>query len=778
MAYNSISGYSTTRITGLASGMDTDTLVQNLMKTEQSKIDRLYKQNAKLEWKKDAYTGINSQIKDFREKFMSVLSDDNVFGTSIYRQYKINMEASKYLTIKGTSTASVGSHSITGFKMAEAATAQGAKHRNRTVSTTGTAGTNMSAVSKGAVALESGWKGKTLDQLKNTDGNNFFDFTGTNTTELKFKVNGKEFSFDASTATLDDVLNAVNNQSAGAKMSVSSDGFISLESTSKGANVTLKLENMENSPRVFADNGVFGTSFGIVKATNAVSTDMTFAQIEAAAGRVYADDDGKISFKINGETFSFDKHTKLEDALDEINNNSKANVTISYDTANDKFTIKSNAEGSGAKLQFENIGSTRAFGSNGLFKIDAGSITNYQSVDRQTDTIAEAAEKMGVKLQLDDKGMFSFSIKAKNSDGEEVIKDFSFDPSKITLQKMIDQVNGDPDLNVKLNYSQITDSFTFTSGETGADASFELISKNGVNAFGGADSFFGIGAGTYAGTNAVVMIDGERVEQSSNNFVLDGISFNLKTNFNSSVNENGEVVFGDAEAIDFSVTQDVDTVVDKVKAFVEEYNQLVSYLNGLISEEVDYDYEPLSEDERKSLSEDEIEKWDAQAKKGIMRNDNMISSLLSQMRMALFETVGDTGLSPSDIGLTTGSWNNKGQIQFDETKFRSALAENPDKVAQVMAGVSESKDENTKYKESGILSRFYTQMTSYEKTVKDNNLANTTKQISNNESKMQEMLERMYELEEKYYLQFAQMETLMSKYQSQSDWLSQQLGSM
>lgn len=777
MAYNSISGYNTTRITGLASGMDTDTLVKNLMQSEQSKIDRLYKQNAKLEWKKEAYTGINSQLKDFRNKFMSATSSDNIFAASAYRQFKVNMEANKYLDIKGTSLAAIGSHSITGFKMAEAATAQGTKHRNRTVSAIGTSGANMVAASKGEVELQDNWKTVTLENLKDSSGNNFFNFDSDK--KLKFKINDKEFSFDATTATLDDVINEVNSQAKNVKMSVDSKGFIDIKNMEKGANVTLKLENMEGSPRVFADNGVFGSSYGTIKSKSVISTNMTLAEIEEATGKVFGTDaNGKVTFKINDETFSFSKDRPLRAVLDEINENKNANVTISYSSSDDKFIIKSNSTGAGSKIKFENVSGSNMFGADGLFGIESGTATKYQTVDRQKDTIKTAAEKMGVALNLDSNGVFSFAIRTKDKDGKEVTKDFSFNAADTTLQKMIDTVNGDSTTNVKLNYSQITDSFTFTSGDTGTNASFMLINKSGSNAFGDENSFFGVGSGNYEGSNAILEIDGERVEQASNTFVLDGLEFTLKSNFNSSVNDSGEVVFGKAEAIDFSVSQDTDSVVSKVKNFVEEYNQIVAYLNELISEEIDYDYEPLTEEERKSLTEAEVDKWDAQAKKGILRNDNMISRLLTDMRTSLFEVVGDTGLSPHDIGLTTGAWTNKGQITFNEDKFRAALAENPEKVAQVMAGVSESSSETTVHKESGILTRFYDQMTSYESNNSKYALKNTTEMITQNETSMQDMLKKMYQMEENYYQKFAQMEALMTQYQNQSTWLSQQLGSL
>ena len=481
---------------------------------------------------------------------------------------------------------------------------------------------------------------------------------------------------------------------------------------------------------------------------------------------------GEISFRINGQLFSFTENDTLDTVMNDINSNTGANVTISFDEAADQFVIKSNSTVNGTKVILENE-TGRAFNEGGLFEIAAGETKNQTAITRDGDSIATAAAKMGINLQLDESGNFSFTIKGPyNSEtGQYVSKDFSFNPDTTSLQKMIDTVNADTDLNVKMTYSQITDSFVFTSGDTGSEATFELVNKDGVNAFGGADSFFGIAANQRAtGSNAVVMIDGERIEKSSNSFMLDGISITLNMSF--------EAVEGSDDELSFSVTQDVDGVVDKVKKFVEEYNSLIASLNDLLKEEIDYDYAPLTEEERSAMSDSEIEKWETEAKKGILRNDSTLSGLLSEMRMSLYEKVGETGLSPADIGLTTGAWYNNGQISFDEDVFREALKSNPDAVAQVMAATSTSTDATTKNANSGIVSRFFNQMTAFENTLTKTNIQNVDDAIAKNEYRMDELLAKMYELEEKYYMQFSQMETLMTKYQSQSDWLTQQLSAL
>lgn len=753
MATSPISSYSTSRITGLASGMDTDSLIQKLMKTEQMKLDRVFKQTTTLEWKKSAYTDINAQIKTFRDKFMNTLSADNVLSKSVYKANKVNYTENKYVDIKATSTASISSHKISGISLADYAKLDGVKHRNRYISASGDGGKNLVASTTGA-ALTGETAASTMEDV----------FGIASGEQVSFSINGEVFTFDH-TDTLQDVMNSVN---ASSKANVTMEFVgekITLTSKTAGESSKLVLKNI-TGPEVFGTNKAFG-AVGTVNATNKVDpATTTLAQLETITGNSFGFVGGAVKLKINDVEITLTNTMTVDDMLAEING-SAANVTASYDKNADKFYIRNNNGGSGAALKLENsVG--KVFGEKGLLGgIAAGTLSKYEAVDRDKDSIVTAAEKMGIKLQLDESGKFSFTV----SDGTKS-KDFSFDAKTTTLKSMIDKVNGDADINVTMSYSQITDSFTFTSGETGEASRITVSNKGGTNAFGGADSFFGIAAGTTTGKDAVIVIDGEEVKQASNSFVLDGIQFTLKANM-ATVDP-----ADDDKMINFSISQDIDSVVDKVKAFVAEYNKLVQSLNDRIHEEKDFDYEPLTQEELSAMSEKEIEKFETEAKKGLLRNDTTINSLLTTMRQSLFEKVGDTGLSPHDIGLTTGEWVNNGQIKFDEDKFRAALKENPDAVATVMAASSSSSDKAVARAESGLLGRYFDQLSDTQNTLTKTNIKNTDQAIYDNEKKMSDMLDRMYQMEERYYLQFAQMETLLTSYQQQSSWLTQQLGSL
>lgn len=70
MAIGSVYGYgASNRMTGLVSGMDTDSIVTSLLQAEQSKVDKIYRNKTKMEWKQEAYQGIyeNCCVRDLQK---------------------------------------------------------------------------------------------------------------------------------------------------------------------------------------------------------------------------------------------------------------------------------------------------------------------------------------------------------------------------------------------------------------------------------------------------------------------------------------------------------------------------------------------------------------------------------------------------------------------------------------------------------------------------------------------------------------------------------------
>ena len=235
-------------------------------------------------------------------------------------------------------------------------------------------------------------------------------------------------------------------------------------------------------------------------------------------------------------------------------------------------------------------------------------------------------------------------------------------------------------------------------------------------------------------------------------------------------------------AVRIEVRQDVDAVVDKIKEFVDLYNELVDEFNLATREEVFRDFPPLTDAQRADLSDKEIELWEEKARSGLLRSDSMLSGILSEMRVALGGAVQgvDGSTTLAQIGITTGSWYEYGRLNINEEKLRATVEENPDAVQHLFTNKSDNAAETGIARRlSAALDKGMERLTqtagkasiSYDQSFLGN-------QIRDYESRLSAMEERLLRYEESQWRKFTAMERVLGQLYSQGDWLTQQLMSM
>jgi flagellar hook-associated protein 2 len=326
---------------------------------------------------------------------------------------------------------------------------------------------------------------------------------------------------------------------------------------------------------------------------------------------------------------------------------------------------------------------------------------------------------------------------------------------------------------VDISISELTKKLTFQTKQTGASASLKIEEVSG-----NASEKLGLRTtGTEIGKNSIVQIKapGEssyvKLEKDSNNISIDGLTLNLinKTETNAPVTIN--------------VNLDGSSSVDKFKKFVEKYNSLIEKLNNKIIEKKNLNYKPLTEDQKKEMSEDEIKAWEEQAKKGLLSRDSNISNILVSLRQSIYSAVSGTGISITDIGIsTTSNYLDAGKLVIDEAKLKNALETKGDLVQKLFTQSGTTADQkgilqkmkdtlNTYIGSDGLLIK----KAGYENSrwVSDNQLS---KNIKEKNTVIQELEKKMYDKQERYYKLFAALERNMSNLNSQSNWLYSQLG--
>ncbi|WP_230199549.1 flagellar filament capping protein FliD [Bacillus testis] len=94
------------RVSGLASGMDIDSIVKDMMKAQKMPLDKLKQQKQILEWQRDDYRSMNTLLLGFRSELL------NMKMTSQYRVRMVSSSDESKLTATASNAASQGTHTI------------------------------------------------------------------------------------------------------------------------------------------------------------------------------------------------------------------------------------------------------------------------------------------------------------------------------------------------------------------------------------------------------------------------------------------------------------------------------------------------------------------------------------------------------------------------------------------------------------------------------------------------------------------------------------------
>lgn len=343
--------------------------------------------------------------------------------------------------------------------------------------------------------------------------------------------------------------------------------------------------------------------------------------------------------------------------------------------------------------------------------------------------------------------------------------DFSFDETQ-TVSQIIDTIN-QSSANVSLSYSNISDSFTLTSKVLGQGVKINSTETEG-NLL---NSLFKVTSPDYQiidGKNAILSVNGVEIERNSNYFEVNQFNLNL-------ISETSSKTI-------LSAKNNTSQVTEGISKFVEDYNKLIDKIYTLTSEKSEYrEYSPLTDAQKKEMSESEIELWEQKAKTGLVRNDTDLVSLMTELRQALFTQPNGISINLSDIGISTGAYSERGKLTIDTTKLNAALENRMDEVKSLFT----SNSDGLAIQFNSILNKYaQSSLSNPGRLVTVAGVKNTTSDIKNSlndriktiESSLVN-LKRMYETQkERYWKKFSNMETVMSKMNSQSSWLTQQLG--
>lgn len=305
-----------------------------------------------------------------------------------------------------------------------------------------------------------------------------------------------------------------------------------------------------------------------------------------------------------------------------------------------------------------------------------------------------------------------------------------------------------------------------TANKPGADIKMEMKIFNGSSAHTvtpGTDTNITItdskgGVYTHKGT--------------SNTVTLDGITFK----FTGEIPKDGVNITGKTDTKDTK---------DKLVSFVNDYNTLIEKLNKMTMEKPNKKYQPLTEEQKKEMSESEVKLWNEKVKQGQLSRDSDITRLSNSMKSIMSSMSGaleKIGISP----VADYQGTKHGTLKIDESKLDAALENNAEEVMNLLIGTRKDKDgkeikgvmhqlKDVLYNETVTVTASLIKKAGIDNSATSSN-NDLTRSIEKYNKKMADLEKDFARREQALYSKYARLEVSMNKYNSQQSMMAQQFG--
>lgn len=792
-------------ISGLASGMDTESMIENAVSGYKTKISTLQQKRTKVEWQQEVYRSIIGKMSSFSDKYTSYASSTNLLSSGFFNQAVKVTATGKYADMVSASGKTSSSVQILGVKqLARAAT--------YTVSGIGGKTADKPEFTGSAVDLS------VKKELSNVSGSLTIKYGGDRSFTLDF---GELDIYQ----NADELAKAIQSKLGEQTMTLS-DGT-SVKASEK---IDVKVNdegNIEFSEKGGAGNAVtISGATGKIKDTLKITADGTESTLNTKNVEL-VDKSSTLGDYLSGKelTLTLDGVTKKI----ELPEYKKDGTALSNDAYTTALQTKINEAFGAGKVALEKVGaadgksfslkfSTTQAGSTLSVSGDAAKALGLDKAATYVNTSKTLGELLGDKAvdwskfekvkaegdvkpvnKKDGSGVDYYTDskgnRVKSEDGGktyyrvddkgEFLREFKINGKLVgafnkdtALETVLTSINGNADAGVKVSYSKTTNQFQFTAKESGASSRIDMGDGLANALFGGGTKEDGTDAIFSMKVNGQPLND---ISRSSNTFDVDGMSVSLKGTFTAT----------EADAVSFTSSSDADKIVDAIKSMVEDYNAMVTEIKNAYSTMPQQKsngkyYEPLTEEDKADMSESSIKAYEEKAKQGLLFADRDLSALYTQLTSAISMS-GKDGADLKAIGITSNYSNGLTTLSLNEEKLRAALETDPDKVRDVF-----SKSVASGSSSNGLMQALKSPLDMYSKTqgtkgilvqkagstlapstLYKNTLQNKLDDIDTQIEKWQD---KMADQVDRYTSKFTALEKLISQMNSQSSALASFLG--
>lgn len=739
-------------ISGLGSGLDTESMIEGLVQSYQQKITGLQQDRTKVQWKQEAYQSVSDKMVEFYRTYMSFAynSPTNLFSASFFNSAVKTSAAGDFANLVsavGKSNSEIVLKSV----------AQLAKAARYTTSGTADLISNSGIKVEGGKITATGEAMVPETHMSNLEGSLSVKY-GNQTVSIDLGALDLMGEGSDGTGKLDPkkLEEAINKQLK--EQTIKGSGT---NGTSGTADEYIKVEVSADGKISFSDKTTGGNSVSVTSASGKLSDALT-AKPDGNSGTIQLKDEvmkapttskstaealtGKtVTVTLDGKTKTFTLGKDLKDgetfkSLDQVAEDLKkqvndafgASVEVKFENNTLSFKV---AEGSSLSVTSE-ASEALGLGKSGLTSyVNAGktlgellgdNMGGLTGQDKTTEKITEEKQSDGTITYKDanghkvDKDGYFLNDKGEKTKRYDLtingktVGSFTKDDS---LDRVMNTINNS-DAGVKVQFSKTTGQFVFTAKDTGEAGRIEIGDNTlGAKIFGAVDpNSPNTANGEYTkGQDAIfqVEVNGKtmNLSRSTNAVEIDGMTLNFKGTFNVAENVGGDdgvisneelneaikngnldsIFAKDGKDVTFTSETDADTIVDAVKKMVADYNKILDTVKDL------YGTRPLTQGNGKGYepltakdAEDMTETEIKNYEEKAKTGLLYMDSDLSSLYNSLRGVLTKNSGLLKSVGLSTEYSNGKTSLKLDETALRQALAENPESVKDAFVSSTEN----------------------------------------------------------------------------------------
>lgn len=711
------------RITGMYSGLDTESIISELASAQSAKKNSLVKAQTKLSWKQDAWKALNTKIYSL---YSNTLSNLRFEGSYQKKATKVSNEKAVSVITSNDSVNGVQSMKIT--QLAKAGYLTGAE-----------------------ITAEDGSackKTTTMGDLGLTGEGSFTVTVGSKSTEIKI---------DADT-TISQVVSKL--QSAGVNANFDEKNhrfFVSSKDTGADKNFVLSGSNA---------NGMEALSkLGLL-------TEADLQSDEYKTWASYATDVDAYNARIDSELAKrAASYKKQNDELAKSNEELQKKLDALKKEPN--YTADKTADELYEKLYGPETAKVDDEGNAVTDKDGKPVMERVGGLKKELDdakAALEAAQKAGDEDAIT---AAQTALTEKQAEFNEVNGQYSIVKASESYQAAIDKNNAAIAENKDYYTVDADNKVAGTAAlETQIRTEFDAKVATAVDIISDPNAYKACeGATKVTGQNAIISLNDAVFESSTNTFEVNGLTITALTET--------------SETITLTTGEDTDGIYDMIKNFFTEYNKLINEMDSLYNADSAKGYDPLLSEEKAEMSDSEIEEWEKKIKGSLLRRDQTLDSVSSAMKNVFLKgvTVNGKTMYLSDFGINTLGYfksadNEKNAYHIDgdeddanvkdkDNVLKAMIASDPDTVTSFFSALSKNLyDELTEQMSTSSMSSAFTVYN--DKEMKE--------EYDDYTEKIKKQEEKVNALMDKWYAKFSSMETALSKLEAKNSAVSSMFG--